>query len=172
LWLFTHSTAATGGQLNREIMMMGAKVQEGVMWNEPSPKWRKAQKQYQCQGDGCAKVIAYGERYLDRALLGPEHNHLRYCQQCAGPFMAGADDYQLIRRNNFPDRYQERISGAQWKSLKGEIIEQRGNRCERCGAENVSLALHHLHYRSLGNEQPEDVELLCRECHTAADESR
>ena len=33
-------------------------------------------------------------------------------------------------------------------------------------------ALHHVHYRSLGSEQPEDVELLCPECHTGADEAR
>jgi hypothetical protein len=39
------------------------------MWNEPMPQWRKARKQYQCQGDGCAKLIVLGERYLDRALI-------------------------------------------------------------------------------------------------------
>ena len=42
------------------------------MWNEPMPKWRTARKQHQCQGDGCAKVIAPGERYLDRALRHPQ----------------------------------------------------------------------------------------------------
>jgi len=35
------------------------------MWNEPMPTWRTARKQHQCQGDGCAQVIAVGERYLD-----------------------------------------------------------------------------------------------------------
>ena len=29
-----------------------------------------------------------------------------------------------------------------------------------------------MNYRSLGGEQLEDVELLCRECHTGADETR
>ncbi len=42
------------------------------MWNEPMPKWRTARKQHQCQGDGCAKVIASGERYLDRSLRDPQ----------------------------------------------------------------------------------------------------
>jgi hypothetical protein len=41
-------------------------------------------------------------------------------------------------RSDFPDRYDQRISSAEWKSVKGKIIEQRGNRCERCGEENVS----------------------------------
>ena len=35
-----------------------------------------------------------------------------------------------------------------------------------------SLTLHHVHYRSLGSEQPEDVELLCRKYHTGPDEAR
>ena len=37
---------------------------------------------------------------------------------------------------------------------------------------SASLELHHVHYRSLGSEQPEDVKLLCPECHAAADEAR
>jgi 5-methylcytosine-specific restriction endonuclease McrA len=143
------------------------------MCNEPMPKWRTAQKQHQCQGDGCAKVIAPGERYLDRVLRDPTHSHLRYCQECAEPVIARANGYHFFDgRNDFPDRYQQHISSVQWTSLKRKIIEQRGNRCERCGQEGASLALHHLHYRSLGSEQPEDVELLCPECHKGADEAR
>ena len=59
------------------------------MWNEPMPKWRTARKQYQCQGDGCAKVIAPGERYLDSAIRHRTNSPLRYCQACAKPIIAG-----------------------------------------------------------------------------------
>jgi len=142
------------------------------MWNEPTPKWRTARKQYQCQGDGCAKVIASGEQYLDRALNQPAHSHLRYCKECAGPVVEGAAAYHFFSRSDFPDRYAHRISSTEWKSLRREIIEQRGNRCELCRHEGGSLVLHHLHYKSMGNEQPEDVQLLCSTCHEPADEKR
>jgi hypothetical protein len=143
------------------------------MWGEPMPKWRKAQKRHQCQGDGCAKVIARGERYLDRTLRDPVHSHLRYCAACAEPVMESANGYHFFNgRNDFPDRYADRISSAQWKRQKRQVIEQRGNRCERCRQESAPLELHHVHYRSMGSEQPEDVELLCRECHSKADEAR
>ena len=80
------------------------------MWGEPTPTWRKAQKQHQCQGDGCTKIIAPGERYLDRLLREPAHSHLRYCQECA-------ESVTLFNeRNAFPDRYQQRMSSANWKS--------------------------------------------------------
>lgn len=137
------------------------------------PKWRTARKQHQCEGDGCTNVIALGERYLDRTLRDPAHTHLRYCQDCAVPIMARANSYHFFNgRNDFPDRYEQRISNAEWKTLKRKVAEQRGDRCERCGGEGVSLELHHVHYRTLGNEKPEDVELLCRECHAKADERR
>ena len=57
--------------------------------------------------------------------------------------------------------YNFHIASAEWQRFKCEVIKQRGNRCERCGQVSASLELHHLHYHSLGNEQPEDVELLC-----------
>lgn len=143
------------------------------MWSEPKPTWRTARKQHQCQGDGCAKVIAQGERYLDRSLRDAANSHLRYCQDCAAPILERANSYHFFNgRSDFPDRYQQCISGGQWKSLKLEVIEQRGNRCERCKREGVSLELHHLHYRCLGNEHPKDVELLCVDCHVRADEAR
>lgn len=143
------------------------------MWGEPMPTWRKAQKQHQCQGGGCTKVIAPGERYLDQSLRHPTKRHLRYCQECAEPVIQRANSYHFFNgRNDFPDRYNERISSAQWKNLKRKVIEQRGNQCERCGQESASLALHHKHYRSFGSEQSEDVELLCPRCHKEADEVR
>lgn len=144
-----------------------------VKWNEPKPAWRTARKQHQCQGDGCAKVIAHGERYLDRSLRDAANSHLRYCQDCAAPVLERANSYHFFNgRSDFPDRYQQRISSGEWKRLKREVIEQRGNRCERCTGAGVSLELHHVHYRSLGNERPQDVELLCADCHARADEAR
>lgn len=143
------------------------------MWGEPLPSWRKARKQYQCQGDGCAQVIAQGDRYLDRSLREPLHSHLRYCQRCAEPVLAAAEGYHFFNgRNDFPDRYHKRISSTEWKKLRLEVIEQQGNRCQHCGKDGISLALHHKHYKSMGNEQPQDVELLCSDCHATADQKR
>jgi hypothetical protein len=88
---------------------------------------------------------------------------------------------QYYKRSFFPDGrgrhlwmhgYHRHIGSAKWERFRRELIEQRGNRCEQCGQEGGSLVLHHLHYKTLGNEQPEDVQLLCRDCHERADEKR
>jgi hypothetical protein len=143
------------------------------MWNEPMPTWRMARKEHQCQGEGCAKIIKPGELYLDRTLRNPTNSHLRYCRDCAEPITARAKSYHAFNgRSDFPDRYQRRISGAEWKSLKLSVIEQRGRLCERCKEESSSLELHHVHYATLGFEKAEDVELLCKTCHAMADEMR
>lgn len=135
--------------------------------------WRKAMKQHACNGDGCSQMIERGEKYLDKAVRKPPNTHLRYCFTCADGILDRASRYHsLDGRNDFPDRYQERIASADWKSLKRELIDQRGHRCEHCARDDVSLALHHKHYRSLGQELPDDVELLCPACHDKADDAR
>jgi HNH endonuclease len=70
------------------------------------------------------------------------------------------------------DDYNCHIGSTDWKRFKRELIKQRGYRCERCGQVSAPLELHHLHYHSLGSEQPKDVELLCPKCHKGADEAR
>lgn len=132
------------------------------MWNDPSPIWRKAQKQHECDGDGCENVIEKGELYLDQALRQPMHAHKRYCSTC-GDAVWGSHFFD--GRNALPDQYQQHIASGQWQSLRRRVKEERGNCCERCGAENVSLALHHKHYGTLGKERPQDVEVLCQDCH-------
>lgn len=143
------------------------------MWNEPMPKWRKAMKPYSCQGEGCTRVIARGEQYLDKTLREPPNTHLRYCITCGESVMDQASRYHSLNgRDDFPDHYQQRIASAEWKNLRRDVIAQRGSRCERCLREDDTLALHHKHYRSLGTELPDDVELLCGDCHKAADDAR
>jgi 5-methylcytosine-specific restriction endonuclease McrA len=52
-----------------------------------------------------------------------------------------------------------------WKLFRQGIIVARGKKCEVCGDKNGGLHLHHLSYKRMGEELPEDVQLLCRACH-------
>jgi 5-methylcytosine-specific restriction endonuclease McrA len=46
------------------------------------------------------------------------------------------------------------------------IISLRGYSCELCHANDVPLQIHHKHYRRpTGLERPEDLLLLCQNCH-------
>jgi len=49
-----------------------------------------------------------------------------------------------------------------WKQLSKQLRAERGC-CEVCGSEAEET--HHRHYRTFGNERPEDVVVLCHRCH-------
>jgi len=62
--------------------------------------------------------------------------------------------------------YEAYLKSDKWAQIKLDIIQIRGEKCERCG-EKEELHLHHLTYKRLFAEMPEDLELICRDCHKA-----
>ena len=68
------------------------------------------------------------------------------------------------------DRYYKYLRSKQWADIKLDLIQTRGAQCERCGAKRKQLRylhVHHLTYKNLFNEEPEDLEILCAPCHRA-----
>lgn len=71
--------------------------------------------------------------------------------------------------------YELTLRSARWFALKWRRMVQTDFRCERCGRRYVGrkhkrtamryFNLHHRHYLSVGREDFDDVELLCRPCH-------
>ncbi len=57
--------------------------------------------------------------------------------------------------------YQWRRYGAIWTKKRRKIIRQR-RKCEKCGSKK-NLEVHHM--QGLGSENPEDLQVLCREHH-------
>jgi hypothetical protein len=53
------------------------------------------------------------------------------------------------------------------KQLRTGVWVRAGGCCEDCGksGKGIALDLHHLTYERFGRELPEDVLLICRECH-------
>lgn len=56
------------------------------------------------------------------------------------------------------------LKSAQWKQLKQQRRLIANNKCERC-LSSSPLELHHITYKNLGNENIEDLALVCRRCH-------
>ncbi len=47
-------------------------------------------------------------------------------------------------------------------------LQRAGRKCQECGYKK-GLAVHHLTYARLGREDPEDLRVLCKPCHSKAD---
>lgn len=63
--------------------------------------------------------------------------------------------------------YYTYIKSKEWFDLKIDIIQKRGCLCEVCKKPKnpAALQLHHLSYKRLFNELPQDLLLICRKCH-------
>jgi 5-methylcytosine-specific restriction endonuclease McrA len=69
--------------------------------------------------------------------------------------------------------YRARLASPEWQRMRTARIATAYGKCERCHAYRPnSLELHHRHYKNLGAEKHEDLELLCQECHQTADGER
>jgi hypothetical protein len=60
--------------------------------------------------------------------------------------------------------YSEYLRSDRWKAFRKKIIAERGDLCEVCKI-IPHFSLHHRTYIRLWQELPEDVLLVCKDCH-------
>jgi len=73
--------------------------------------------------------------------------------------------------------YSLYIASPAWRRVRAAALELAEHRCQRCsrggpGWIGIHLDVHHISYERLGEERPDDVEVLCRRCHREADVER
>ncbi len=63
--------------------------------------------------------------------------------------------------------YHEYIKSASWREKAMAAKERAGWRCQVCNKHKreTTLDAHHRTYERLGYELPEDITVLCRDCH-------
>jgi hypothetical protein len=83
----------------------------------------------------------------------------------------------LVRPLNGDDtyhtNYEKYIRSFHWRIRADWLKKHAGHKCQECGLpdgmfvnrQQVFLNVHHKHYRTLGREQPRDVQVLCNPCH-------
>ena len=70
------------------------------------------------------------------------------------------DGLELV--SSYEDGYLE---SQRWKVLRRFAKKQAKQHCQACGEDAMRLNVHHNSYNQLGNESPDQVIVLCRECH-------
>jgi 5-methylcytosine-specific restriction endonuclease McrA len=69
--------------------------------------------------------------------------------------------------NNRKKAYNQYIASKKWREFRSGILKERGFHCELCKSQK-NLELHHLSYANFGFEKPEQVIILCENCHKKA----
>lgn len=60
--------------------------------------------------------------------------------------------------------YRQYLASSEWRFRSGMFIERADGKCQQCGS-YYKLHVHHRHYRTLGQERYQDVEVLCEKHH-------
>ena len=61
--------------------------------------------------------------------------------------------------------YAEYLKTEHWKQVRREALERADGRCQVCNSDAPPLDTHHRTYERRGHERPNDVIVLCRDCH-------
>jgi len=60
--------------------------------------------------------------------------------------------------------YEEYLESGDWRVMRKRALKLAHYRCERCGFRGI-LHVHHKTYARLGDEDLDDLQVLCEECH-------
>lgn len=60
--------------------------------------------------------------------------------------------------------YQQYLQSPQWEEKRNKKLQDYGHRCQLCNSVH-SLHVHHRTYERLGNEDMNDLTVLCSICH-------
>ena len=61
--------------------------------------------------------------------------------------------------------YQDYLSTPEWNIIRKFALRDANYQCQLCDATGVMLHVHHKRYPRRGEEQPEDLIVLCENCH-------
>lgn len=65
--------------------------------------------------------------------------------------------------------YGEYLTSLDWQRRRTRALERANDTCERCGTWTRRLEVHHVRYDNLGNEEDDDLVVLCDICHAWAE---
>lgn len=95
----------------------------------------------------------------------PVNREVEYCVYCGEDFYdTGSLERRVFHKPKTSALYDIYMRSPGWRMKRRQILEIDGNCCRRCGS-SERLEVHHLTYRRLGAELPEDLITLCHRCH-------
>ena len=69
------------------------------------------------------------------------------------------------KKSKFSKKYIEYLNSNEWIAIRIEMLTMFPF-CQKCGSKK-SLQVHHKTYKNVFNEEPKDLEVLCKSCHKA-----
>lgn len=75
-----------------------------------------------------------------------------------------------VRQKKKPEyltKYHNYLQSSEWVEIRIAMLQYYDYTCARCGIKykHYNLHVHHKTYKNIYNEQPDDLELICKQCH-------
>lgn len=61
--------------------------------------------------------------------------------------------------------YKEYLQTGEWQSKRKAALKDADHKCQLCSVGDTELHVHHKNYDRRGEELPEDLMVLCKNCH-------
>lgn len=74
--------------------------------------------------------------------------------------------YHPNTENMTKETYREYLKSPYWKRTRKKALQRASYRCQICSSKDEILDVHHNSYDRLGAEDPSDLIVLCRPCHS------
>jgi len=125
-----------------------------------------------------SKLWIFSKPLSERTLHKVISSRIRRCIYCSKFFVTpyGADICSLCTANEYIELteqyirkyrnmpYAEYLQTTHWHFKRSDALKRSKYRCQLCNS-TKRLDVHHRTYENLGNEEPEDLIVLCRKCH-------
>lgn len=108
----------------------------------------------------CKRLIPYGKAYCPECEVKAQEKKKERQQKSNSKY----------DKNNRNGRSREFYKGTAWKALSASYMQEKGYKCERCGA--IATQVHHKNYISTPEGwkhrlDKSNLEALCLKCHNA-----
>ncbi len=112
-------------------------------------------------------------RVAASARVGDPDNAGLLCEACADLQLQVHNEEQRLRRLARGARaaklrkmpFSAYRMQPEWQARRAATLARVGYRCQVCGTRDARLDVHHNTYANYGDERPQDLTVLCKDCH-------
>lgn len=70
-----------------------------------------------------------------------------------------------MKPSRFKNKYKKYLNSDEWAEIRNDIVLMYNSVCQSCAKKTKYPQVHHLTYKNIFFEEPEDLTLLCKKCH-------
>ena len=138
----------------------------GRTWAEFSSRSDlQTKKRRRLQRIQCHFCRAVERAKLERAAIEAEteQQQLRQRQEASARWQTETGCMTFEKASTMP--YAEYLQTQHWQNVRRQALRRAKYKCQLCNNDNGVLHVHHKTYEHLGDEQDDDLIVLCKACH-------